>query len=71
MNYYNECIISLIFNIILSICLLSPNFCMFIHKKWFTWKVNKKCFNCNKQYELVEESKQDCDICGKLLYNKN
>lgn len=30
--------ISLCINIILGICLLSPNIVYLIHKKWFEWK---------------------------------
>ena len=60
----------LILNVILLFCLLSPNIVYLLHKKWFTWKVDKKCFNCDTTYHLISECKQDCDRCGRMLYSK-
>lgn len=68
MNYYLIALLSLGANTILLICLLSPNIVFFIHKKFFSWKVDKKCLNCGEKFTLVEQSKQDCDVCGRLLY---
>ena len=38
MEYSTGLIISMCANVVILICLLSPNVCMFIHKHFFEWK---------------------------------
>lgn len=70
-NLESYLVLSLSVNFVLLFGIFSPDVVYFIHKKWFTWKVNKKCYNCHENYTLIDDNITDCKICGKLLYKKD
>lgn len=51
--YFYFGLIVTILNVILSICLFSPNVVYSIHKKWFKWKANEVLYTKKEVNEIL------------------